>query len=89
MNKPYHVLKTVKLALSDEPVQFTSTGADLRIFSDRACHFGNDLATENDLPIAADHPEFVSGGAPDQVFSLAKATGETDGTVWVSHIKFV
>ncbi len=88
MNRPYHVIKTEKLALTDAPVQVTSLGTDLRVFADRPCHVGGDTATENDLPISAEHPEFISGGAPDQKFSFVKATGETDGSVWVSHIRF-
>lgn len=90
MNKPYHVIKTEKLPLTDTPAEILSLGTAVRLFGDRSFHFavGGSPATSNDTPTSADHPEYISGGAKSDKLTFVKAAGETDGSVWVSFIQF-
>lgn len=90
MNRPVHIISTQKLALSGANQVFT-VGANpssyLRLWSDRTFHFSKaGAATVNDTPITAEHEIIIPCPAQGETVNFIKATGETDGSVWVSYI---
>jgi len=90
MNRPYHVIKTEKVTLSDLAAEIVSIGTTIRLFGDRTFHFSTaGEATTDDTPVAAEHAEFIGGGASGSKVSVVRATGETDGSLWASHIQFL
>lgn len=92
MNNAFHAVNTTKVALTGTSDSFTIDvqGSYLRIWSDRSFHFKvGAAATTDDTPVSAEHAELIPCPAEDEVIHFIKASGETDGSVWVSHVKLV
>jgi len=82
-------LSTAKKSLtgtseSDGPI---SNSVCLRLMSDRNFHYKiNGAATVSDVPVPAWMPEYVMINSGDTVHFI-KATGETDGDMWITRME--
>jgi hypothetical protein len=92
MNNAFHAVKTSKLPLTgaSSDLMIDAQGSHLRIWSDRSFHFKvGGTATTGDTPVSAEHAELIPCPAEGETIHFIKAAGETDGSVWVSHVKLV